>query len=71
MRDAQRGVRRGCISDIRYFVMVLLLLIGVFLVTVLSGPAGRDYLRRRKSLKERPLAKVIPFPYPPKHPRKT
>lgn len=50
--------------------MVILALILVFLVTLFSGPAGKDYLNKRKLLKERPKAKLLPFPYPPGHPRK-
>lgn len=50
---------------------MILALIIVFLVTVLTGPAGQDYVNKRKQLRERPLAKVLPFPYPPGHPRKT
>lgn len=50
--------------------MIICLLVIVFFATVASGPAGREHLRRRKYLKERPLAKVLPFPYPKGHPRK-
>lgn len=45
-------------------------LVIVFFAVVATGPGGRDWLNRRKRLKEQPLAKVLPFPYPPKHPRK-
>lgn len=50
--------------------MIYCLLVLVFFVTVATGPAGRDYLHRRKLLKERPLAQVLAFPYPKGHPRK-
>lgn len=50
--------------------MIILALIVVFAATVLTGPAGRDAVARHKQLKSRPVAKVLPFPYPPGHPRK-
>lgn len=49
---------------------MIVLLVIVFVVTVLTGPAGKEYLNRRKQLRERPLAKVIPLPYPSGHPKK-
>lgn len=50
--------------------MLICALVIVFFVTVLTGPAGVEYLNKRKSLKEQPLAKLLPFPYPKEHPRK-
>lgn len=50
--------------------MVWVGLVIVFFVTVLTGPSGKEYFTKRKQLKNRPLAKLLPFPYPPGHPRK-
>ncbi len=49
---------------------MILVLILVFVATFMTGPAGKEYLDKRKKLKEKPLAKVLPFPYPPGHPKK-
>lgn len=50
--------------------MILLLFVITFLAVVLTGPAGKDWLTKRKALKNRPDAKILPFPYDRNHPRK-
>lgn len=49
---------------------MILLLLAIFFGTVFSGPGGKEYLARRKLLKDRAKAKVLAFPYPKNHPRK-
>ena len=50
--------------------MLICLFVITFFVIVLTGPAGIEWRDKRKALKNQPLAKLLPFPYPPNHPRK-
>ncbi len=50
--------------------MLICALVIVFFTTVATGPDGMAWLAKRKQLKEQPIAKLLPFPYPANHPRK-
>jgi hypothetical protein len=48
--------------------MVICALVITFFVVVLTGPYYVEKRERRKLLKDRPLAKVLAFPYDSDHP---
>lgn len=41
---------------------MIVLLVATFLYVVLTGPDGRDYMKRRKTLLDQPKASVIYLP---------
>jgi len=50
--------------------MIITTLILTFFLVVATGPDGKEWYERRKALKSRPMAKLLPFPYPKGHPRR-
>lgn len=50
--------------------MVICALVITFFVVVLTGPYYVEKREQRKALKDKPTAKLLPFPYDRDHPRK-